>query len=232
VHSVKVKAGSHHIVPVPSLSSRAYLIEGRAGWVLVDALTNGRSRPIVDRLAQRGNGRSNPVSLILITHAHIDHYGGAPLLKRRLGAPIGIHRLDADDLRRGRNGHLHSRNLWESALKFSVSRMRTETIEPDVVLEGEEGDLRDHGLQAKWVRTPGHTEGSISVVFPGEVAIVGDLVIGRFGFSKKPAYPFWVRDAGQLRESVRRVLDLSPKTILSGHGGPFSADEVKRVFLK
>ncbi len=219
-------------MPIPSLSARAHVIEGGKGYVVVDALTNGRSRAIVNAVAERGNGLMGKVSLILITHAHIDHYGGAPLLKRSLGAPIGIHRLDADDLRRGRNGHLHSRNLWESALKFSVSRMRTEIIEPDVVFEGEEGDLRDHGLEAKWVRTPGHTEGSISVVFPGEVAIVGDLVIGRFGFSKKPAYPFWVRDAGQLRESVRRVLDLSPKTILSGHGGPFSADEVKRVFLK
>ncbi len=38
--------------------------------------------------------------------------------------------------------------------------------------------------------------------------------------------------AGQLRESIRRVLDLSPRVFLSGHGGPFSAEDVKRVFLE
>jgi len=40
------------------------------------------------------------------------------------------------------------------------------------------GDLSDYGIEAKWIRTPGHTEGSISIVFPGQTAIVGDLVVG------------------------------------------------------
>jgi hydroxyacylglutathione hydrolase len=223
---------STSIVEIPSVTGRVYLVQGEKGSILVDALTSRYRRKILKTVAERASGPHSRVNLILITHAHIDHYGGAPYLKRKLDAPIAIHQLDADDMRRGRNGALCPRNLSESILKFSLSRLRAEPTEPDIVLDGEEGDLRDYGIEAKWVRTPGHSEGSISVVFPGEIAIVGDLVIGRFGFSKKPAYPLWVKDARQLRESIKRVMDFSPKVFFSGHGGPFSAEEVKRVFLE
>lgn len=220
------------IVEIRSVTGRVYLIEGERGLILVDALTSRHGKRILNTVMQRETDLDRKVSLILITHAHIDHYGGAPYLKRKLGAPIAIHQLDADDMRRGRNGALFPRNLSESILKFSLSRLRAEPTEPDIVLDGEEGDLRDYGIEAKWVRTPGHSEGSISVVFPGEIAIVGDLVIGRFGFSRKPAYPLWVKDVRQLRESIKRVMDFSPKVFFSGHGGPFSPEEVKRVFLE
>jgi glyoxylase-like metal-dependent hydrolase (beta-lactamase superfamily II) len=220
------------IVPISSLTGRVYLVQGEKGSILVDALTNRYSKTILNTVMQTTSDLHSKVSLILITHAHIDHYGGAPYLKRKLGVPIAIHQLDADDMRRGRNGALCPRSLSERILKLSLSRLRAEPIEPDIVLDGEEGDLRDYGIEAKWVRTPGHSEGSISVVFPGEIAIVGDLVIGRFGFSRKPAYPLWVKDVRQLRESIKRVMDFSPKVFFSGHGGPFSAEEVKRVFLE
>lgn len=226
------KIAGHTIVPIPTLTGRVHLVEGASGSVLVDALTARFSRTVLSALRQREYGQPGRLRLILISHAHIDHFSGALRLREELGAPIAIHELDADDLRRGRNGALYCRNLRERLLKFSVSRMKSQPVEPDVILRGEEGDLGEWGIEAKWVRTPGHTEGSISVVFPGEMAIVGDLVIGRFGVSRKPAYPLWVRDAGQLRESIRRVLDLSPRILLSGHGGPFNAEDVKRVFLE
>jgi hydroxyacylglutathione hydrolase len=135
-------------------------------------------------------------------------------------------------MRRGRNGTLCPRNLSESILKLSLSRLRTEPTEPDIVLEEEAGDLREYGIEAKWVWTPGHSQGSISVVFPGEVAIVGDLIIGRFGFSSKAAYPLWVKDVRQLRESISRVMDFGPKILFSGHGGPFSSEDVRKVFFR
>ena len=60
-------------------------------------------------------------------------------------------------------------------MKPLVDRIKAEPFEPDMTLEGDEGDLSDYGIEAKWIRTPGHTEGSISIVFPGHAAIVGDL---------------------------------------------------------
>ena len=219
------------ILEIHTLTGKAYLLGAHEGFVAVDALTPWQRRTVF-RVINNAVSASQPLRLILITHGHIDHYSGALDLQRATGAPIAIHELDAEWFRRGVNSPLHPRNFPETAMKFFFSRMKTATGEPDVILRGEEGDLTEFGLNARWLHTPGHSDGSLSIVFPGEVAIVGDLVIGRFGFTKKPAYPLWVKDVRQLKRSIARVLDLSPRFLLSGHGGPFPADEVRRVFLE
>lgn len=217
---------------IRSPTGRVYLVESENAIIAVDALTPSYRRRVLSSVERAISDTGKKLGLILLTHSHIDHFSGAPEMKHLFGAPIAVHQLDADCLRKGLNCPLFSRNLPESALKLLVSRMKASPIEPDIVLEGDEGDLTVYGLQAKWLRTPGHTDGSISVVIPGETAIVGDLVIGRFGFSRKPAYPFWVKDVDQLKGSIRRILELSPRQLLSGHGGPFDAEDVRRVFLE
>jgi len=217
---------------IRSLTGRVYLIEADQDVIAVDALTPSHRRRVLSSVENTLSRTGKKLELILLTHSHIDHFSGALEMKRLFGAPVAIHELDVQWLRQGLNSPLYSRNLPEAALKLLVSRMKAEPVEPDIILKGDKGDLAEYGLEAKWLRTPGHTDGSISVVLPGDTAIVGDLVIGRFGFSHKPAYPFWVKDVGQLKDSIRRILDLSPRYLLSGHGGPFKAEDVRRIFLE
>lgn len=218
------------IVEISTPTGKVYLLEGEKRSILVDALNDWYEKKIIRCLRKRGEDAPGRVKLILLTHGHLDHFGGAPGLKRRLGCLIAIHQMDVEGPRTGRNLPLSTRNRWEKLTKPFVSRIRAEPFEPDVMLEGDEGSLSDYGVEAKWIRTPGHTEGSISIVFPGETAIVGDLVVGRFNAPRKPAYPLWVKDPAPVRDSVRRVLEYAPKTLLSGHGGPLDADEVRRFF--
>lgn len=218
------------IVEIGTLTGKVYLLEGEERSVLVDALNDWWEKRIIRSIRKRGEDAPGRVKLLLLTHGHLDHFGGAPGLRRRLGCRVAIHRLDAEGPRRGRNLPLFTRNRWEKLTRPFVSRIRAEPFEPDILLEGDEGSLSDYGIDAIWVRTPGHTEGSISVIFPGQAAIVGDLVVGRFNAPGKPAYPMWVKDPGPVRESVRKVLQYSPKALLSGHGGPLDADEVRRFF--
>jgi glyoxylase-like metal-dependent hydrolase (beta-lactamase superfamily II) len=218
------------IFEISTPTGKVYLLEGKERSILVDALNDWYEKKIIRSIRKRGENSLGKVKLILLTHGHLDHFGGAPGLKRRLGCMIAIHQMDVEGPRSGRNLPLSTRNRWEKMTKPFVSRIRAEPFEPDVMLEGDEGDLFDFGIEAKWIRTPGHTEGSISIVFPGQTAIVGDLVVGRFNAPRKPAYPLWVKDPGPVRASVRKVLDYSPKTLLSGHGGPLDADDVRRFF--
>lgn len=218
------------IVEISTPTGKVYLLEGKERSILVDALNDWYEKKIIRSIRKRGESSLSKVKLILLTHGHLDHFGGAPGLKRRLGCMIAIHQMDVEGPRSGRNLPLFTRNRWEKMTKPFVSRIRAEAFEPDVMLEGDEGDLSDFGIEAKWVRTPGHTEGSISIVFPGQTAIVGDLVVGRFNAPRKPAYPLWVKDPWPVRASVKKVLAYSPKTLLSGHGGPLDADDVRRFF--
>jgi alkyl sulfatase BDS1-like metallo-beta-lactamase superfamily hydrolase len=51
------------------------LIEGKTGWILVDPLTARESSAMALEFARKHLG-NKPVSAIIITHAHADHYGG------------------------------------------------------------------------------------------------------------------------------------------------------------
>ncbi len=219
------------IVEIPSIAGKAYLVEGEEESILVDTLFPGNGKRIIKFLNKKGIDLQK-IKLILITHGHIDHYGSALELKGEIGAPIAIHELDAEGPRKGVNVHIYPRSLLQKILDLYVSRQKTKPLEPDVLLKGEEGDFEEYGIEAKWIRTPGHTQGSISVVLLGEAAIVGDLITGKFGFLKKTAHPLWVEDKQQSRESIKKLLDCSPKIFFAGHGGPFNPEEVRRVLLK
>ncbi|MEI8155789.1 MAG: MBL fold metallo-hydrolase, partial [Burkholderiales bacterium] len=51
------------------------LIEGKTGWILVDPLTARESAKAALEFARKHLG-NKPVSAIIFTHAHADHYGG------------------------------------------------------------------------------------------------------------------------------------------------------------
>ncbi len=52
------------------------LIEGKTGWIVVDALTSRESAQAAIAFAEQHLGKK-PVSGLVLTHAHADHFGGA-----------------------------------------------------------------------------------------------------------------------------------------------------------
>ena len=74
--------------------ANAFVIRGKRP-VLVDTGYPGSAPAIIDKLTQNG---VDPgwLSLILITHGHADHFGSAAELKKQTGAPIAVHKLDAE----------------------------------------------------------------------------------------------------------------------------------------
>jgi alkyl sulfatase BDS1-like metallo-beta-lactamase superfamily hydrolase len=52
------------------------LIEGKTGWIVVDALTSRESAAAAMAFAEQHLGKK-PISALILTHAHADHFGGA-----------------------------------------------------------------------------------------------------------------------------------------------------------
>ena len=52
------------------------LVEGKTGWIVIDALTSRESAAAAMAFARQQLG-NKPVSALLFSHSHIDHFGGA-----------------------------------------------------------------------------------------------------------------------------------------------------------
>jgi len=113
----------------------------------------------VDRILAVLHRHGLKVRAIVSTHTHIDHVGGLAALHRATGAPVLIHE---DDLALYRS--LDMQAQWLGVPTPEVIRL------PEFVKEGD--TLRWGDFAAQVLHTPGHTQGSISLVV-GSGAVLG-----------------------------------------------------------
>ena len=92
--------------------------------------------------------RGLKVTQLLHTHAHFDHIGGSDAVKRRLGAPILLHRDDEELYRR----------LQEQGLLFGIPVPPPGEVD-HFIEEGFEVALGERKLLTT-IHTPGHSPGS------------------------------------------------------------------------
>ncbi len=203
----------------------AYLIESSTGLALVDAGLPGYERWVLRRMQRLGR---DDLRLIYITHAHLDHYGSAAAVRRLTGAPVAIHRADADVMARGETpvGATRGRGrvMWPILHRFE-RLLPHEPTPPDVLLDDGDG-LRAFGLDAVVVHTPGHTPGSTCLVVEGRLAFVGDLLANSILPRVQDAY---AHDWSLIPQSLARVQALEPEWVYPGHGRPLSGKTLQQM---
>ena len=144
------------------------------------------------------------VKQIVVTHAHIDHVGGAMKLKQRTGAPILLNQNDSELLRM-----LDTQAAWLGMRPPGKVAIDQSITSGDTVKAG--------AVEGKVLHTPGHTEGSICLYFEPEKRLVaGDtLFAGSIGRTDLPggSYDKIIRS---LHESVLALPDET--VVVPGHG--------------
>jgi glyoxylase-like metal-dependent hydrolase (beta-lactamase superfamily II) len=144
------------------------------------------------------------VKAIVITHAHIDHIGGAQKLKQATGAPVYMNQNDAE---------------LQKMMDTQAAWLGTRTPEAVAI----DSDAKDGSALAMGatefhvLHTPGHTQGSISLWIPSESKLVAGDTLFRdsIGRTDLPG-----GDGRQILRSIHeKLLPLPEETIvIPGHG--------------
>src|SRR4051794_20733411 len=101
--AVAVAPNVFRIPTVGAASVNSYAVLDDRGWApRVDGGLQRAPPKIVAGLAAIGK-RPADVQRIVLTHAHLDHAGGAAEMSRQTGAPLAIHQDDAEYLEAGQH---------------------------------------------------------------------------------------------------------------------------------
>jgi glyoxylase-like metal-dependent hydrolase (beta-lactamase superfamily II) len=190
----------HEIIPVGMLQCNCSIFgdENSKEALVIDP---GDNISGILEILQRHDLR---VKAIVITHAHIDHIGGAAKLKKVTGAPVYMNQNDT----------FLQDNMEMQAAWLGVPT--PDRAEIDSVAR--DGDLLRVGTAEFHVlHTPGHTPGSISLWIPAESKLIAGDTLFRdsIGRTDLPG-----GDGHQILASIRdKLLPLPEDTIVTpGHG--------------
>jgi len=146
----------------------AYLIYGK-GICLIDCGVASSKIIIFDYLKRTGRDPKE-ISMLVLTHSHPDHIGGSQAVRRGSGCQVAAH-LDAKPWIEDVESQFRERPI------LNFHSLVEGSVEVDLVLrDGDNLDLGD-GQTIKVVHTPGHSRGSVSLLFQDDRALFsGDAI--------------------------------------------------------
>jgi len=160
------------------------------------------------------------VTSIVITHAHIDHIGGAQKLKAATGAPVYMNQAD------------HELQQMMDVQAGWLGMRTPEAVEIDQ--SAKDGDkLLIGATEVHVLHTPGHTQGSICLWMPSENKLVAGDTLFRdsIGRTDLPG-----GDPRQILVSIhRQLMPLPGETqVFPGHGEPttIAREKESNYFLR
>lgn len=212
---------------------------GDRDWVLIDAGMPGSAHSIAEAAARRFRPNARP-SAIVMTHGHFDHVGSLKDMIKRKDIPVYAHHLEIPHLTGRADYPAMEPRVGGGAMAALSFLYPTGAIN----LHGKVLPLPDDGTIPempgwRWIHTPGHTVGHVSLFRDADRALIaGDTFVTtpnesflavaaqRKQISGPPAYgtPDW----GAARSSVQLLAGLKPSIAATGHGPVMVGPELDR----
>jgi len=174
-----------------------YLVTTSAGLVLIDSTFAPTADSVLDNVRTLGFNPAN-IKYILVTHSHLDHFGGAGKIQEVTGARVGLSLED-----------------WQSVAKQQAGPNKEQfglPLTQDLVLK-DNSSIAVGDTTFKFYFTPGHTVGATSIEF--QVKDRGKsyraLVPGGMGIAFGPEWtPVFIK-------SIEKLQALGPWDVVLGN---------------
>lgn len=193
-----------------------YVVDLGGPLVLIDAGAGRSVDRILRNTTQLGLKPENIVLLVL-THEHIDHIGGAAAIRARLGCKVAAHQAAAPAITK-------ANPVLTAAQSYG---MPLQPCPVDIPLAGDAGPVPIGSKALHYLHTPGHTPGSIVLyINDGERRVLfGQDLHGPFN-------PAWGSQTDQWRTSMQLVLALEADILCEGHYGLYRGKSAVRQFIQ
>jgi glyoxylase-like metal-dependent hydrolase (beta-lactamase superfamily II) len=200
--------------------SRVFLLRGGEHLALVDTGRRGGARRILRTVTEAGY-RPDDLSLLVITHHHLDHIGSLAALRASTGAKVAAHRLEAPLIAGDKPlPNPFQLPILARAMQPLVALGQPKAAPVDVLLE--EGDALPGLPDWQVLHTPGHTPGSICLWRSKDgVLVAGDALEYRRGRLTQPSRLF-TADMDQAKASIARLARLDVNVLCLSHFSPLT----------
>ncbi|MGV9799615.1 MBL fold metallo-hydrolase [Mycobacterium sp. NPDC003449] len=202
------------------------LVTDGDGVLLIDAGFPGQRDDVIDSVRRLGFGIGD-IRAVLLTHAHIDHFGTAIWLAKNHGTPVFCH---ADEVGHAKREYLEQaspadviKHIWQPRwLKWSVAISAKGAMDHAGIPTAQAFD-EAAGLPGspRAVPSPGHTGGHCSfivdgVLVGGDALVTGHPVSRRTGPQLLPSV--FNHDEARCVASLDILGRLDTTILLPGHG--------------
>jgi glyoxylase-like metal-dependent hydrolase (beta-lactamase superfamily II) len=169
---------------------------------------------------------------ILISHGHIDHFGGLSFIAEQTGAQVGIHEIDrrvltayeervivaTKDVRVYLQRAGVSPRLLPTLIEmYGFSKKHVRSVKVDITLD-EDSPL--DGM--RFIHTPGHCPGQVCILL-GDVLISADHILARTSPHQAPESITAYTGLGHYLDSLKKVERIDGMRLaLGGHEEPIT----------
>ena len=244
-----VKEGRVHVVRADIAYVRAAIVNvvmwgpvdaGDRGWVLVDAGIPGTADLIAAAAEERFGEDSRPAAIVM-THGHFDHVGALEELAGRWDVPVFAHERERAYLD-GSSSYPPPDPAVGGGMMARLSKLYPR--EP-VDLGSRLADLPEpdgvpHMPGWRWIATPGHTRGHVSLwreadrsLIAGDAFITTNQESAYAVLRQKPEMhgppQYFTPDWSAARSSVERLARLEPALAVTGHGPSMEGSQLREA---
>lgn len=208
--------------------ARIYLVERDGRRLMIDSGNPGDEGKI-EKLMRDSDIEPGSIDYLIITHGHLDHLGTARYFQQRYGVKVIGGYGDRAMFNQGTQQPLCATSGLAVAIDLALQGRTYPLFEADLLV-AEPFDLQQFGIRGRIVPIPGHTEGSLLVIFD-DVVFVGDLIRGEVFRPQTPTRHFFMCDLKDNDADIRAVLAMpSLDHWFPGHFGPLRAADIRQSF--